>query len=233
MKRFHILVCSFAVMAMVSSSELQAQGGGMLRMMMGGGGVQLDSSILAMEEVQKELELTDEQTEKIGAAAKEINDSLRSEMRDIFTGGGGDRSEMEAEMKDLMAELKEEEQEIIALLTDDQKDRLTQLRYQRMGTAMYQDEEVQKALDISDDQKESIDDAFASNEIEMQDAMDEARDSGDFGSIRTVMQDMQKKLTESLNGILTDDQKEKVTEMKGKEFKFPQRQRRRGGRSDF
>ena len=226
MKRFHILVCSFAMVAMFFASDLMAQRGGFMRMM--GGGVQLDSSLLAMKEVQKELEFTEDQTEKIGAKASELNDALRSEMREIMQ-GGGDMSEVE----DVIAELKEEEKEILALLNDDQMARLTQLRYQRMGTAMYSDKDVQEALGLSDDQKQTIADAVEDNQQEMQDAMEEARDSGDFGSIRGIMTDLQKKLTESVTAALTDDQKEMVTEMKGEEFEFPQPQRRRRGRSDF
>ena len=231
MKCFHLVVGSFALLAMCMVTEVQAQRGGMMGMM--GGGVQLDSALLAMEEVQEELNFTDEQIEKVGKAAAKINDSLRAEMRDLFQGGGADRSEMEEAMKEVMDELKEEEKEIIALLDDDQKSRLTQLRYQRMGTAMYMDEEVQKALELTKTQKQDIDDAIDANQEALQEAMAEARDSGDFGSVRETMADLQKELTETLEGILTDDQKEMVVEMKGEEFKFPERQNRRRGRSDF
>ena len=228
MKRLQILLSFFAVAAICFSSQAQAQRSGFMRMM-GGGGVQLDSSMLAMKEVQEELEFTEEQTKEIGEKAAELNDTMRSEMREIMM-GGGDMSELE----DVIKELKEEEQEFVALLNDEQKDRLKQLRFQRMGTAMYQDEEVQKTLELSDDKKKEIDDAIENNQEELQEAIQEVRDSGDFGSIRSTMADLQKELTVALNEILSDDQKEQVTKMKGKEFKFPERRRgRRSERSDF
>ena len=232
MKRLHIVVGSFALLAMCLVTEAQAQrGGGMMRMMRGG--MQLDSAMLAMEAVQKELDLSEEQIEKIGKEAAKINEAMRSEMRELFQDAGGDRAEMEDAMKELMDELREEEKEIVALLNDDQKKRLQQLRYQRMGVAMYQDEAVQDALELSDSQKQDIDDAIDANQEALQDAMAEARDSGDFGSIRGTMTDLQKELAETLQGLLTDEQKEMVVDMKGEEFKFPERQNRRRQRSDF
>ena len=68
----------------------------------------------------------------------------------------------------------------------------------------------------------------------MQEKMREAMQDGDRGAMGQIMQDMQKELTADLEDILTDKQKEMVVEMKGDEFKFPERQRRRGNRrSDF
>jgi hypothetical protein len=221
-----MMAVAVGLLSLCMSSQALAQRGGFMQMM---GGMQLDSAILAIKEVQEELKFTDEQMEEIGKKAAELNDTLRSEMREIMM-GGGDRSEID----ELMEELREEEQEFIALLNDDQKNRLKELRYQRMGTAMYQDEDVQTALGLSDDQKQAIEDAVQSSMDAMQDAMAEARDSGDFGSIRGKMQEMQKELAESLEGILSDKQKEQVVAMKGKVFEFPERRaRRRGGRSDF
>lgn len=225
MKRIPILTAVVATLLFAAQAE--AQRGGFMQLL-SGGGAQLDSAILAMEEVQKELEFTEEQVEKIGKQAAELNDELRSEMREIMM-SGGDMSELQ----DLLKELREEEKEFIALLNDDQQERLSQLRYQRMGDGIYQNEDVQKELGMTKDQVTSIKDAFEEGQEAMRNAMEDARDSGDFGSIRETMSDLQKELTDSLNEILSDEQKEKVEAMKGEAFEFPQPRRRGRQRSDF
>ncbi|MDG2012360.1 MAG: hypothetical protein P8J33_02575 [Pirellulaceae bacterium] len=232
MKRIFIVFAAIALLAM-GSSQLMAQGGGFMRMM--GGGNQLDSTLLVMEEVQDELKLSDDQKEEIGEQAQQIMDDMRSEMRDTFMGGGGSREEMMESIQEMMEEFREEEKEVVALLNDDQRARLAQLRYQRMGNAMYQDEKVQKELGITKDQKEAIADAFETNQEEMQEAMADAREARDFGAMQSAMADGQKELAKSLDEILKKDQKKEVAKMKGEEFKFPEPQRRggRGGRSDF
>ena len=153
MKRFYIIAMAFVLLA-ATSSQVMAQRGGFMRMM--GGGQELDSTLLAMTEVQDELNFTDEQKEEIGDQAQEILDAMRSEMRDAFMGGGGDREAMMETIQEIMADLRDEEKDIIGKLDDDQKKRLTQLRYQRMGNAMYQDKKVQEALKLKDSQKEAI-----------------------------------------------------------------------------
>ena len=232
MKRIFIVFAAIALLAM-GSSQLMAQGGGFMRMM--GGGNQLDSTLLVMEEVQDELKLSDDQKEEIGEQAQQIMDDMRSEMRDTFMGGGGSREEMMESIQEMMEEFREEEKEVVALLNDDQRARLAQLRYQRMGNAMYQDEKVQKELGITKDQKEAIADAFETNQEEMQEAMADAREARDFGAMQSAMADGQKELAKSLDEILKKDQKKEVAKMKGEEFKFPEPQRRggRGERSDF
>ena len=72
MKRFYILAMAFVLLAM-TSSQAMAQRGGFMRMM--GGGQELDSTLLAMTEVQDELNFTDEQKEEIGDQAQEILDA--------------------------------------------------------------------------------------------------------------------------------------------------------------
>jgi len=231
MKRFYIIATAFVLLA-ATSSQAMAQRGGFMRMM--GGGQQLDSTLLAMTEVQDELDFSDEQKEEIGDQAQEILDAMRSEMRDAFMGGGGDREAMMETIQEIMEDLREEEKEIVDKLNDDQKKRLTQLRYQRMGNSMYQDKTVQKTLKLSDSQKEAIDDAFAANQENLEEAMADARESRDFGAMQSAMADAQKDLAATLNDLLDKKQQKQAEEMKGEEFEFPEPQRRRrGGRSDF
>jgi hypothetical protein len=222
--RFSVAICAVATLAVfVADAQAQRGGpGGMMRMVLGGGGGQLHSELLAMEQVQAEIKLTDEQQEKIVAKAKELFNAFQSEKREIMQDGGD-----AAKVGELLKAKQDEEKEIVASLNDDQKKRLRQLMVQRMGNGAFQNAKIAKELGISDDQKKEIKKAVETAAETMQKAMEEARESRDFASIRTAITDMQKKLTESLMGVMNDKQKSKYKEMRGEKFEFPQRQRRR------
>ena len=208
------------------ASDLMAQRRGMMRMM--GGGGQLASSLLAMSEVQEELGFTDEQKEEIGKKASEINSTLRSEAREIMMGGG----EM-SEVMDLMKELREEEKAFVAKLDEKQSKRFRQLQLQRMGNEIFRAADVQKAIGISDKQKEQIEDAFQVMGDKMEEARQEAMESRDIQAMRDAMESLGKELTEAINETLSEKQRAQVEEMKGEAFEFPRRQRQRRNRTDF
>ncbi len=208
-------VCLFCV----SDASAQRGGGGF-----GRGGAQLMSGLFAMEEVQKELELTDEQIEKVVGPAAQINDDLRAEAREIMQGGGD-----QSEVAELVKEMQEKEGELIAKLNDEQKSRLKQLHYQRLGSGLLMDEGAQKDLEITDEQKEKITEASAA----MRDKMMALREGGDREAAMAKMPALQEELQKSLDAVLTEEQNEKLVELKGEAFEFPERQPREGRRSDF
>ncbi len=214
---FAVACCCLTV-----TNQVQAQ-----RMM--GGGSQLMSSLLIIDEVQEEIGLSDEQIEKIAGPASELVDSMRSDMRDIMMGGGD-----QEEIADTMKEYKEEEQELVDLLNMDQQQRLTQLHYQAMGPGMYSMPDVQAALEFSDEQKGDIEDILGSTRDRMMEAMMDAQESGDRSEIMAAIEKVRKDIAGEIADSLTEEQKASAEEMKGKAFKFPERQRRGGGnRSDF
>ncbi|MGI9515828.1 MAG: hypothetical protein ACR2NP_02170 [Pirellulaceae bacterium] len=221
MIRFGAMACALIVVCS-STSELMAQRGGwtFARMM---GSAKLDSTLLAIKEVQEELSLTDEQMESVAAPAEALAEEMRTEMRDIFM-GGGERSEIDA----LMEEMLEAEQEFVTHLTDEQKQRLNELHCQRMDTGMFADEGVQKALELSEEQAQSINEAFST----FDEIVAEARQSGDFSMMREIMEDAGKEAEDAIMAVLSDEQKQKAEDMKGEAFEFPQRQRRQP-KSDF
>ncbi len=220
-------VCAaIAALSFFSVSPAEAQRGGGPGMMRG---AQLKSSLLTMEEVQQELGLSEELVEKVAGPAGELNDSLRSEMRAISQ-EGGDPSEIE----ELLKEMREEEKEIIAHLDEKQQSRLNELFYQRIGIALYQNDEALAALELSDEQKGSIKEIMDGSREKFMNAMQEARDSGDRAAMMEAMQKVNAEIEKSLADVLNDEQRAKVEELKGEAFEFPQRQGREGGRrSDF
>jgi hypothetical protein len=227
------LAATVAALCLVFASDANAQPGGGrggMGMFGGRGGAQLLSSLVTMEEVQKELGLSDKQVEEIVGPATQLNDDLRAEMREIMQGGGD-----QGEIADLVKEMKEQEGELLKKLNADQMKRLQQLNYQRMGIGMVMDEGAQKELKITDAQKKGIEEAMASMRESMQEMFQGGGGGGgDREAMREKMQEAQTKMQETIEGLLTDKQKEMMEEMKGAAFEFPQRQGRQGGRrSDF
>lgn len=212
-------MAAVTAVCLVFASDAQAQrGGGMF-----GRGPQLMSSLLSMEEVQKELELTDEQKEEVVVPAAQLNDEMRAEMRELRGADSG-------EIADFVKEMREQEGEIIAKLNDDQKGRLKQLFYQRLGAALLLDEGAQKDLELTDDQVEKITQASTS----MREKAMELFQSGGGEGMREKMTELMEEMQKTLDSVLTEEQNEKLVDLKGEEFKFPERQQRGGGqRSDF
>lgn len=211
------MLAAVTAVTLVFVSQANAQRG------FGRGGAQLMSGLLSIEEVQKELELTEEQLEEVVAPAAQLNDEFRAEVRSIMQGGGDP-----SEIADLAKEMREEEAEFIAKLNDDQRARLKQLFYQRLGTGVFMDEGAQKELELTDEQKEKIAEANTT----MREAMMDLRQSEDREAAMEKMQSLQEDLQKTLDSILTEAQTAKLAEMKGEAFEFPQRQRG-GQRSDF
>lgn len=229
------LTLGVVVMAgLLITSDAVAQRGGGGRggrgggMMMGAGRAQLISGLLAMEEVQKELDLSEKQIEEVVAEAEQLNDDFRSEIRALFQDGGGMD---EGAMADLAKEFKEEEGAILEKLNKDQMARLKQLNYQRMGTGMLMDDDARKELKITDDQVKDMEDAMTN----MRESMQELFQDGDRETMRERMGELMAEMEETIMGLLTDDQKQQMEDMKGEAFEFPQRRRGGGGgrRSDF
>ena len=234
MKSSRILTL-LAVVGLVSlfANEAMAQrrrggGAGMMQMfrMMNS----LPVTMLGMEEVQKELEFTDEQKKEVGEKATEMMSEFRESMRDAMQGGDG----MEG-MEEMIEELKEAQGTLVEKLNDDQKKRLKQLGYQRLGMAMYSDKDAAKKIGLSEDQSTSITDAIAEMGEKRQEAMQNAMSSGDREGVREALEELNEELEKTVMGVLTDEQKEKAEEMVGEKFEFPQRRRGGGGRrrSDF
>ncbi len=195
----------------------------------GGTGV---TGLLAMQEVQTELKLTDEQKTKLREA--------QSELRGGFGGGaGGNREEirnlsreerqkrMEEFRKQMEERTKKAEELVKGTLTADQSARLNQLRLQREGFQSLSRAEVAAALKVTDAQKEAIADILQ--------AARPQRGAGGSGAggARPSAEEREKAATEAaerrkktqadVEAVLTDDQKAEWTKLLGAKFEFPER----------
>jgi Spy/CpxP family protein refolding chaperone len=199
MKKLAQITLAAAIVAMAVSPALAQQrqrqrpGGGFGGF--GGGAL----SLLTQKSVQDELKLSDEQVKQ----AKELQEKQRAD-RPNFQ--GGDREEIRKKM----AERRKAENEAVAkILKPEQLKRVKQIELQQPGAL--NNEEVAKALKITDEQKGKM------REIQMK-AFEEMRDLGRDEEARTKRQALMKKTSEKVKGVLTDEQKAKLKEMQGPEF---------------
>ncbi len=214
------LLFGIAVLAIAVMSQAQRGGFGMMQ---GGGGAASAAMLLAREDVQAELALTDDQKDKITALTdpqqmfpkmqKYMSDAGMS-FEDMRTDEG--RKKMGPLMEKMQADLKKE---IDGVLTPAQSKRLGEIVIQESKFSAVFQKDIAKALAITEDQDARLK------------ALQKAQGDAQRGlgtqmrNQEITMEELQakmKKNTEILNTeiakILTDGQKAKLKEMGGKTF---------------
>jgi Spy/CpxP family protein refolding chaperone len=175
---------------------------------MGGGGGGGMLMLLNSEQVQKELEMVDDQKQ----AVTKLRETAREEMRTAMDGAGGDRPAMQKKM----AELREQNnKKLQAILLPEQFDRLKQLELQVQGASALAEKDVADALGLGEDQKAkltSIREEFQAKRGEMF----QGGGGGDRQAMRGKMEELRKTESDQMLAVLTADQKAKFESMKGK-----------------
>ena len=154
---------AMAAMALCTTAMSQPGPGGRGRGFgMGGmGGTQSPAvmwgRLLRSETVQKELNLTDDQKNKL----KELSDKASASMREVFAGmrdlSADERAAKMAEVrKKLDGQAEEAKKTIEEVLLPNQVDRLKEIALQVRGPQALLDKEVQNSLGLADDQKDKI-----------------------------------------------------------------------------
>ena len=205
-----LILMTAVVSVMTADVALGQRGGGrgstgMLRMM--GGNNQF--GLLADQKVQAELELVDDQIEELEEIQKEAMQVIRdmfSEMQD----SGGDRREAFRNIREKMQEkMKPFEGRVDDVLLPHQQTRLKQLSYQSTGRfsgagGVFQNEKLLEDLDISDKQKE-----------ELEEAVEKAREK-----LQKEYKELVKKAENDILKVLDSDQRKKYKELVGDSFQF-------------
>jgi hypothetical protein len=179
--------------------------------------------LVSLREVQDELQLTSQQRELLESLQADLADQRRG----MFRGGPpGVRpgEEAQEEMRQRFQALGQQgEKLVMTVLEPAQAERLRQLRLQRLGVRALDRDDVAKALELSEGQRQSIRGML----------------SGDSGPGNNPQEDnptrresdaQPKELDAQVMAVLSDEQKQQWETMKGKAFAFPQRPPRFGPR---
>src|SRR4029077_1177502 len=144
-----MLVLGLAVLVAGPALAQRGQGRGGF-----GGGFGGAGFLLMNQGVQKELKLSDDQIKKI----TETTESIREKNREDFEAARKlEGDEQRAKFQELMKKQGEETDKALAeILKPDQLKRFKEIRLQQRKGDAFNDPEVQKALNLTDDQKEKI-----------------------------------------------------------------------------
>ncbi len=205
MKRFHLAV-AVVVMVAMTSTALAQRGGRRGFDRLGAAG------LLAVEAVQNELKMTDEQKQKFAA--------LREEGRNLRDLSGEERRQKFQELA------KKADETVKTTLDDKQKKRLEEIRLQLEGPGALARDEVAAKLKLDQAQKDKIkkiqEDGRPSERFDFRNASQEERRKY-FAEAR----ERREKTNAALLAVLTPAQKESFEKLQGEKFEMPRRGRNR------
>jgi hypothetical protein len=195
-----------------------------------GGGMGRDSllGLLRIEQVQKELKLSEDDLAKV----KKVNEDISAEMTKEATEIRKieDQAERRTKMTELAAKLdKKAEEQLGSALSKEQMARLGQIRVQARGTvASLANKSVAEKLKLTEDQQKKVADLAKEMQTKrtemfsnLRDATPEQRTEA-MKKYRELSAETDKKALE----VLTDEQKKAFEEMKGAKFEMPAPTRR-------
>ncbi len=171
---------------------------------------QLSAILLTNKKVQKELNLTETQIAETAEPAQKLDRAIAS-----LALNREYRAQPE-KMQAMMAEVKAEEKEILGRLNRQQQQRLQQLFYQRLGLRLFQNVDVQKTLQLTNDQQQGIQKTLESLGNNMKAMI--ATSASDPSSMVKQSKRLTAEAREAINQLLTEKQREQVAQMKGKPF---------------
>lgn len=185
----------------------------------GGGGATGDA-LLTNKSVQKELGLKED-----------VTNGLAKAQREYFTkvfGAGKEADGDEDKAKEIREKAQKEYNKALAKvkqgLSKDQMKRFAEIEYnvaaQTNDLGFLNREDVQKALKFTDKQKKLVKTTEEGLAKDTKEVIDDARESKDFGSLRTKLPKLRKEAYETVTKSLSDDQKKIWKEKGGKAFKY-------------
>ncbi len=181
---------------------------------MGRGGFGGDpTTLIVNKSVQEELKITTEQKEKLEPKLKEFAEKRKEAMADFKGFDEETRAKRDAKMK----EISEPYVKFIdETLNTEQKTRFKQIRLQQRRLAAFSDEEVVKALTLTDEQKAKIKSIGEETAKESGELRKEFKDN--FAEAMKKMTALNKESLDKAVNVLDKAQKTKWEEMIGKPF---------------
>jgi hypothetical protein len=164
-------------------------------------------TLAQLEEVQKELKLTDEQKTK----AADLQQRLNDERQTIWQDAAGDWDQVRVEMNKLNAEIAKE---FNGALDEGQQKRLREIFVQVNGPAALQDPSIIEALKFSDEQRTKLEQAITDNRQKWFDAFQDFQNMSEEERAAKT-DELIKDRDEALVAVMTDEQKKSLEAMKG------------------
>jgi hypothetical protein len=216
MSRLSYFVCAALLAGLVVTTSISAQGRGR-----GGFGFQATPlTLVALEPVQKEVGITDDQKAKLTELGKEIQEARTKIRTDAgITGGGGGQNltdEQRAKIAEGQKKLEEEfTPKLKAALKPEQFERVQQIAYQAAGPNAFGNADIVKALDITKEQQEKI---TTINKDFQEKTRALFAGGGAGGGGREAMTKLREEQSAEVAKVLTKEQSDKWTTLKGKAF---------------
>lgn len=196
---------ALGLVALTASPALAQRGGGRGGFGMGGGVTML----LSNKGVQDELKLDDAQKTKVTELAEKAREKSRDALENL------EGQERMTKARELNAENLKAAAEI---LKPEQVTRLKGIQYQVQGLAAFQDEEVQKALKLTDDQKSELASIARESMEKSRELFQNAGD--DREAAMAKMRDIRKDALAKAEAKLTAEQKAEYAKLIGAPFEF-------------
>jgi hypothetical protein len=203
-------MAALGLVAMLAGPASAQQGRGFGR----GGGGNL-AMLAANTGVMKELKLDDQQTEK----AKDLAAKTREKMQETFQSLQGlEGEERQNKMREINKEMTESALKSLGeFLKPEQVARLKQISLQVRGPQAFTDSEVQKKLNLTDDQKKGIQ---SINEEARQQMPSREDFQADREGAMKKMQELNKQTLAKLETKLNDEQQKTWKELLGSPFEY-------------
>lgn len=191
---------------------------------LGFGGGNSVVTLAANEAVQKELGVDQKAAAKLESIADECRTAIGEEIR--IAGGGGfqnlsddERQKLFAKTREVAAKVTEKfEPRVKESLTADQFKRLQEITIQAAGPDALSDPRVAKELSLSDEQTKKIGEIRGDYRQKARALFDDGAGQDARAKMRELREEEGKKVTE----VLTAEQQEKFTALKGKSFDLSQ-----------
>jgi Spy/CpxP family protein refolding chaperone len=207
---------AFGLAAALAAPTFAQQGGGR-GMGMGMGGV----GMLMMPQVQEELKLEEGQIDKVRTLAEGMREKYSADFEEIRNAAPEERREkMQALTKKMTAD---GEKSLADVLKPEQTKRFKQISVQVRGVEAFADEEVQKALKITDEQKTKLGELATELNAKRREIMQNAQ--GDFQGAMQEFRAAQTAAMDKVKGMLSDEQKTAWTDLIGSPFEMQLRRR--------
>jgi Spy/CpxP family protein refolding chaperone len=223
MRRVGTMILTLGLMVALAAPALAQQRQRGQRGQFGGRGQGGVAMLIDNESVQKELNLDKDQVDKAKEAVQKVRDNHKDEFAKLQDLGQDERRQKGQELSRTVSE--ESLKALADVLKPEQLKRLKQIELQQAGDRAFTRPDVQKALSLTDDQKEQI-------KTITDDAAKQRREifqAGNAPGSRDQLTSLRKETSDKIQAVLTDDQKKTWKDLTGEPFQLTRGQRRRPG----